>query len=254
MDSVISKPGSRTQQRARALTRRVLGRPRLWLVGAAGLVSSGLAVLLLYGMERAIGAHPSSLLLAFLGGCFVTSVLWAIWSAAFTMGGGATSAAGAEAELWTGDVLGMLGSGWNTYHNLVFRQGARGNWNVDVDHVAVGPDSKRYPRIIEHRDVGGLFRTDLRIYVGGRDRSKLTAGVMNQADRVGALLGAEVPVHPVLCFEDANWGLLSRGFTHEGVLVTWAKKLTGRLREPGSLSAVGIEEVARQLASHFPVA
>jgi hypothetical protein len=130
---------------------------------------------------------------------------------------------------------------------------------ANIDHIAVVPsgvwviDTKHYKGRVEHRDLGGIFRTDLRIYVGGRDRSTLAAGVTNQAATVRAALGEEVPLHPVLCFEDADWGLFSRGFTHDGVLVTWAKRLTGPLREPGPLSMAAIEEVAGGLAAHFPV-
>jgi nuclease-like protein len=131
---------------------------------------------------------------------------------------------------------------------------------ANIDHIAVVPsgvwviDTKHYRGLVEPRDVGGWFRTDLRIYVRGRDRTKLAHAVSKQAERVRAVVGQVMPIHPVLCFEDADWGVFGRGFTHDGVLVTWAKKLTGRLREPGPLTNGAIQDVARQLASHFPLA
>ena len=59
----------------------------------------------------------------------------------------------------------------------------RGN----IDHIAVGPngiwviDAKHYKGAVARRDVGGFFREDLRLYVGGRDQTKLVTGVLGQA-------------------------------------------------------------------------
>lgn len=57
--------------------------------------------------------------------------------------------------------------------------GTRGN----IDHIAVAAsgvwviDTKNYKGLVELRDVGGWFRTDQRLYVGGRDRSKIVQGL-----------------------------------------------------------------------------
>lgn len=53
--------------------------------------------------------------------------------------------------------------------------GTRGN----IDHIVVAAtgvwviDAKQYRGRVEQRDKGGWFRTDWRLYVGGRDRTKL---------------------------------------------------------------------------------
>jgi hypothetical protein len=66
-------------------------------------------------------------------------------------------------------------------------------------------DPKNYRGKVERRDVGGLFRTDLRLYVGGRDKTKLVKGMDRQVTAVRAALAqdkkwSDVPVTPVLLF------------------------------------------------------
>src|SRR5690606_23007100 len=71
--------------------------------------------------------------------------------------------------------------------------GTRGN----IDHVVVASsgvwvvDAKRYSGKVERRDVGGFFRKDLRLYVDGRDRTRLLDGVRRQVDAVRSVLGSE---------------------------------------------------------------
>jgi hypothetical protein len=86
----------------------------------------------------------------------------------------------------------------------------RGN----IDHLAIAAsgvwviDAKTYRGRVERRDKGGWFRTDLRLYVNGRDRTRLVGGLGWQVDAVGrALSGSDVPVHAALCFIDADWGV-----------------------------------------------
>ena len=87
----------------------------------------------------------------------------------------------------------------------------RGN----IDHLVIASsgvwviDAKRYRGKVERRDVGGLFRSDLRRCVGGRDRTKLIEGLGWQRNAVvEALDGHPVPVHQALSFVDADWPLL----------------------------------------------
>ena len=131
----------------------------------------------------------------------------------------------------------------------------RGN----VDHIAVAAsgiwviDAKKYTGRVEHRDVGGFFKTDLRLYVGGRDQAKLADGLAWQIDAVRkALEGAEVPIHAALCFVEAEWGFFQKPFRHNGVWVTRSKKLADMIAEPGPLTPTDVAEVARRLATALP--
>jgi hypothetical protein len=75
----------------------------------------------------------------FLLGAYVASVPWGLWNAALIMGGGATWRAGAEAEKWTGNELGLLGPRWRIEHGIPLRGNQSRPWRADVDHVAIGP-------------------------------------------------------------------------------------------------------------------
>jgi len=89
-------------------------------------------------------------------------------------------------------------------------------------------DAKHYGGKVE-RNVGTIFRSDIRLYVGRRDGAKLVHGVEDQAEVVRAVLAPrgfrDVPVRPVLCFIGAEWGLFASPFKLGSVLVTWPKFL-----------------------------
>jgi len=132
----------------------------------------------------------------------------------------------------------------------------RGN----IDHLAIAAsgvwiiDAKRYRGKVERRDVGGFFRTDLRLYVGGRDRTKLIEGLAWQHDAVlAALDGAEVPVHRALSFVDADWPLFfAKPLQFDGVWVSWPAKLVDLIAADGPLDHATIEATARLLAGRLP--
>jgi hypothetical protein len=133
--------------------------------------------------------------------------------------------------------------------------GRRGN----IDHLAIASsgvwiiDSKNYKGKVEHRDVGGFFKTDLRLYVNGRDRSDAAHGLHWQVDAVRmALADKSVEVHPTVCFVEAEWGMFSKSIHHDGVLVTWAAKLVELIREPGSLTPDDVHAVTQELAHALP--
>jgi hypothetical protein len=66
-------------------------------------------------------------------------------------------------------------------------------------------DAKKYAGIVEHRDVAGWLRSDLRVYVGGRDSTKIADGMGWQLAAVRtALTGAAVPVHGAVCFIESE--------------------------------------------------
>jgi hypothetical protein len=139
-------------------------------------------------------------------------------------------------------------------------KGTRGN----IDHILVAPagvfvvDAKHFVGNIEIRNVGGFFRTELRLYVGGRNRSQLADGLTWQLTTVRAALGASgiepmPPITPVLCFIEARW---PRFFGHvdefEGVRLEDPGSLKGLLREPAVLDEAGMDRVARALAEALP--
>jgi hypothetical protein len=114
-------------------------------------------------------------------------------------------------------------------------------------------DTKHYTGKVEHRDRGGWFATDWRLYVGGRDKTKLADALAWQIAAVEKVLGApQIPVHAVLCFMGANWGLFSKPFQQAGVWVTWVAKLAEMILEPGPLGEEDIQAMAARLARSLP--
>lgn len=133
---------------------------------------------------------------------------------------------------------------------------------ANIDHLVVGPsgvfvvDAKKYTGAVEVRERGTLFRSDLRLYVNGRDRSPLVDGVVRQTDIVKSVLASSfplVPVRGVLCFIGCEWGFFMKPKHVRGVTALWPLKL------PEHVSAVGphgadLAEVAEQLRRALPPA
>jgi hypothetical protein len=133
--------------------------------------------------------------------------------------------------------------------------GTRGN----VDHVVIAAsgvwviDTKAYDGRVERRDVGGLFKTDLRLYVRGRDHTKLAENLGWQIEAVEVAFGElEPPISAVLCFVEADWKLFAKPFQLAGVWVTWPAKLVEMIAEPGPLSSDQVREIASRIASRLP--
>ena len=131
----------------------------------------------------------------------------------------------------------------------------RGN----IDHIAIATsgvwviDAKHYTGRVEHRDRGGWFRTDWRLYVNGRDKTKLVDALDWQIAAVEKVLsGEEVPIHAALCFVGANWSLFSKPFQQAGVWVTWVAKLAEMTLEPGPLDEDEVQAIAAKLARGLP--
>ena len=115
----------------------------------------------------------------------------------------------------------------------------------NIDHLAVAAsgvwviDTKYYKGIVELRDVGGWFKTDRRLYVNRRDRTKDVQGLEWQLDAVRAVLASipiAVPLHGALCFVDAEWRLFAKPFTLNGVRVSGPNSLSAAVAEAGPLS------------------
>jgi nuclease-like protein len=104
---------------------------------------------------------------------------------------------GTEGERRVAEVLASA-SGIEVLHDRLV-PGSRAN----IDHIVVGPsgvfviDAKKYKGAIEVRNVGSLFRLDERLYVDGRDRSKLVEGVLGQIEVVRTALGEEFADVPI---------------------------------------------------------
>ena len=132
---------------------------------------------------------------------------------------------------------------------------------ANIDHLVVAAsgvwivDAKSYKGKVELRDVGGWLKTDDRLYVNGRDQSKLVGGLTKQIDAVlAAIEDADVPIKAALCFVDSEWRLFAKPFQLGGVLVAWPRKLSEMIAEPGPLIRDQVMLIADRLAKHLPAA
>jgi hypothetical protein len=135
--------------------------------------------------------------------------------------------------------------------------GTRGN----IDHLVVAPagvfvvDAKRYQGLIRVRDVGGLFKTDERLFVGRRDCSKLAENMGWQMEAVARALRAVEPlppITPVLCFVKGEWPLLRPPSSYRGVRLESERSIRKLVTRSQILDDAGIEGLARVLGSAFP--
>lgn len=132
----------------------------------------------------------------------------------------------------------------------------RGN----IDHIAIAAsgvwviDAKRYAGLVESRDVGGFFRTDIRLYVAGRDRTKAVAGLAWQVEAVQKVLNDDaIPVHSALSFVGANWPrFFAKPLKIDGVWISWPTKLAELVLADGPLSEEHIETIAYLLGQKLP--
>lgn len=165
---------------------------------------------------------------------------------------------GAEGEERVAEVLRDL-AGIVVLHDLRV-PGKRSN----IDHVVVGPagvfviDAKKWKRgsAVEVRDKGSFLRPDLRLYVGGRDRTKAVEGVRDQVGVVRQALGPDlegVSVQGLLCFVGASWGWRMRTRTVAGVTAVWPLGLPKLVTAAGSLGP-HVEQIADRLRSGLPPA
>jgi len=129
----------------------------------------------------------------------------------------------------------------------------------NIDHIVVASsgvwvvDAKNYSGLVQQRDVGGFFKVDLRLYVGGRDRSKVLDGLGWQVKAVNKALGGDsVPVSSAVCFTDAEWGWFAKPFTMRGVFVSGPNALARKIAEPGPLTTDLIQEAAGHLSEALP--
>lgn len=134
---------------------------------------------------------------------------------------------------------------------------------ANIDHLAVAPsgvyviDAKRYKGRIEIRKP---FFGEPRLFVAGRDKTKLVEGLARQREAVRAALAETVPampVHACFCFlnpanQAGGSGLpMLRTLEIDDFPLYSPRRLSKRLNAPGALSAESRREVAEQLAMTF---
>jgi hypothetical protein len=129
---------------------------------------------------------------------------------------------------------------------------------ANLDHIAIAPsgvwviDTKYYRGKVEGR-VLGLVRREARLYIAGRDRTKLVESALGQAERVRRAVADEtVPVSAVLCFTGADWSVPATQFQIRRVLICWPRHLARVLRRHGPIPLCRCEQLAASLAKHFP--
>jgi hypothetical protein len=137
--------------------------------------------------------------------------------------------------------------------------GTRGN----IDHIIVAPagvfvvDAKNYQGLIAIRDRGGLFHSDLRLFVGRRDCSRLAENMDWQCKAVTRVLeaiGLETipPVIGVLCFVDGEWPLLMPPETFKSVRLEGTRSIRELIDSKRSLDPAAIARIAESIAAALP--
>lgn len=133
----------------------------------------------------------------------------------------------------------------------------------NIDHIVVAAagvfvvDTKHYKGLIEVRDRGPFWRSDLRLTVNRRDQSKLARNMGWQVDAVRAALEAAgvdplPPITPVLCFFEGEWPLFGAPDEFEGVRLEDPKSLRKRLDQPAVLASESIDRFVRILSGALP--
>ena len=159
---------------------------------------------------------------------------------------------GAEGEQRVAEVL-AVAVGIEVLHDRLMPRSRSAN----IDHIVVGPsgvfviDAKKYKGKIETRDAGGWLKTDMRLYVNGRDRTRLVDGVLRQVDAVRRVLDdsfPDVPVLGVLCFIGSHWGRKMRPKHIKSVTAVWPMALAEHVAVDGDFAEQipGLAEFLRQ--------
>jgi hypothetical protein len=138
---------------------------------------------------------------------------------------------------------------------------------ANIDHIIISRagvfvvDTKNYHGRVEQRDVGPWFRTDLRLYVNGRDKTKLVKGMDPQLAAVRAVLSEHkkwrhVPVVAAVLFMSwENWSLLTfRPLRFGDTYVLWGKALGKLLRGDEKIASNAVAELERLVAAALPTA
>jgi len=133
-----------------------------------------------------------------------------------------------------------------------------------IGHLAITPrgafviDVRQHSGTLERRRFGSIIRSEVRLYVGGCDRTALLRGVEDQVDLVRDALGgagfSDAPVRGVLCIVGADWGVYDSPFKLGDVLVTYPEFLYRLLGKDARVATSTIQDAARALAIALPSA
>lgn len=137
------------------------------------------------------------------------------------------------------------------------------NTRGNIDHLVVAPagifvvDAKLYKGSIRLRDRGGLFKSDLRLYVGSHDCSSLADNMGWQVAAVRRVLESAgvdpmPPVSPVLCFVDGEWPLISPPEFFRDVRIEGKRSIRKLITNGQLLGAADVDHLVRLLATAFP--
>ncbi len=95
-------------------------------------------------------------------------------------------------------------------------------------------DAKHYTGKVQRIDKDGWFSTDLRLYVGRRDCTKLVSAMERQIAAIKSALGGalieelSIDAKAAQCFVHAEWPLFAKPFVLNGVWIGWARALGSR--------------------------
>lgn len=131
---------------------------------------------------------------------------------------------------------------------------------ANIDHIAIAPsgiwviDAKRYKDKIEVRKP---FFGDAKLVIGGRDKTRLLAGLGKQVEAVrGAMetIAPTVSVQACLCFVGGAEMPLLRKLSVGGYPLVYPRRLAKLLNRPGELGPEQMRLVAAELSQRFPSA
>lgn len=131
-----------------------------------------------------------------------------------------------------------------------------------VDHIAVTSggvwiiEVKSCKGIVERRDVGSRFRTDIRLFINGWESSKEVKGMAWQHQAVSEALVSlgrtDVPVYQALCFTNAEWPRFKKPGQVGAVWIVGAPKLVEIANDKTLLEEGDIANLAMHLSMIFP--
>ncbi len=131
-----------------------------------------------------------------------------------------------------------------------------------IDHLAITPggvwtiDTQNYKGTVEQRDVGQMYKSDIRLYVNGRDRSKALRGTGWQHKAVTQALISlgrpEVPVYQALCLSNAEWPVIRKPVKIDGIWILWAPELVEIANDETLFDEDDVASLAVRLGIIFP--